>query len=264
MKTILVPTDFSLCAQSAANFAAHLAEKANARLVLLHACHIHPTDAQFMINVTDLVEKEATESLLKERDRLRETYKDMEIHLHHQYGPVSDIVMKYAGDEKADLIVMGTHGADSAIDKMLGSQTYSIVKRSEVPVFAIPETFDIESAQQFIFAWDEHYLSDDLKDQLKDMKDTLGLKFSVLHVSDSIEFGDNTLVQKFMESLDEAPDYDLIVNDDVSKTLQHFGQENTILGIVSHPHGLWKRLTGGSVTKTLLSNARQPLYIMKG
>jgi nucleotide-binding universal stress UspA family protein len=58
MKTILVPTDFSKNAENALQYAINLANKMQAKIILLHSFHIDYTNAGIP---ADIIEKEVRE-----------------------------------------------------------------------------------------------------------------------------------------------------------------------------------------------------------
>src|SRR6185369_14458566 len=65
MKTILIPTDFSSCAENAVRFAIQLAKKEKAKLVLHHSFQIPVAIAEIPYHVI----QEEKETLHKEADR---------------------------------------------------------------------------------------------------------------------------------------------------------------------------------------------------
>jgi nucleotide-binding universal stress UspA family protein len=46
-------------------------------------------------------------------------------------------IVSAARDERADLVVMATNGADSLSERLLGSQTERVVRRAPCPVLAV-------------------------------------------------------------------------------------------------------------------------------
>jgi nucleotide-binding universal stress UspA family protein len=56
-------------------------------------------------------------------------------HVRHQIP--SDGILKAAGDRKADLIVMGSHGRRGLNRLLLGSQANEVLSRSKIPVLIV-------------------------------------------------------------------------------------------------------------------------------
>lgn len=261
MKTILIPTDFSDCAKNAANFALNFAKKEKIQFILFNAFYIRTAESQIMIDVTDILEKEVIRDLEAERVRLQEIA-DVPIDIQPMFGSVIESIRTFSETIEADLIVMGTNGEVGMLDKQFGSTTYGIIKSTKVPVLAIPPDYDYEQLSQMIFAWDQHPINKQMKDDLMWVKDVLSLDFKVIHVSDEIQSGDNLAVMNFSDSISDELDFMMVKSKQVVKTLENYSSENSILSIVSREHDLLDRLFNKSVTKNILNRAAQPVFIV--
>src|SRR5687767_1535174 len=117
MQNILVPVDFSPVSRNAAIYAAELAKKFNAKLVLFHA-YMLPTpvsEVPYVMVTADEMQKENEALLKKEADQLHDTY-TIEVEWIVQIGIPSDEVKQLAKEKNADIIVMGMKGA-GGLDK---------------------------------------------------------------------------------------------------------------------------------------------------
>jgi nucleotide-binding universal stress UspA family protein len=54
-------------------------------------------------------------------------------------GREADEIIKFSKNEKADIIVMGTHGRTGIEHVFLGSVAEKVIRRSPFPVFIIPD-----------------------------------------------------------------------------------------------------------------------------
>jgi len=144
-KTILVPHDFSASANHAAAVARDEAKQHGARIVLLHVIDlpqqlrpdmvIVPDDSGAPINVKDYAVGKAEEHL---NDLVTRLAKDgVTINSFLRTGHPVEEILKFASDEKVDLIVMGTHGRTGIRHLLLGSVTERVVRAAEVPVMTI-------------------------------------------------------------------------------------------------------------------------------
>jgi len=57
-------------------------------------------------------------------------------------GDPHEVILKYAGDEGIDMIVMGTHGRTGLDRYLLGSVTEKVVRFSDVPVLTVRQNDD--------------------------------------------------------------------------------------------------------------------------
>jgi len=55
-------------------------------------------------------------------------------------GSPAEVILRYAGENMIDLIVMGTHGRRGLNRLLLGSVAEEVVRRSEVPVMTVRMT----------------------------------------------------------------------------------------------------------------------------
>ena len=55
------------------------------------------------------------------------------------FGRPQDEIVKCAEDQKADLIIMGTHGRTGLAHFLVGSVAERVVRTSKVPVLTVPQ-----------------------------------------------------------------------------------------------------------------------------
>jgi nucleotide-binding universal stress UspA family protein len=71
-----------------------------------------------------------------------------------RYGaPVSESILNYASEMRADFICISTRGAGT-LKKLIGTHTSAIIKHSPVPVFAIPKNYKAAAIKAFLYASD--------------------------------------------------------------------------------------------------------------
>jgi universal stress protein A len=144
-KTILVPHDFSSCANHAAALARDVAQVHGARLVLLHVTEmplglgpetvIVPDEGGAPIKVRDYALRSAQDHLDDLAARLRK--EQIDVTTIAVMGHIIDEILETAGEEKADLIVMGTHGRTGLSHLVAGSIAEKIVRNAPVPVLTV-------------------------------------------------------------------------------------------------------------------------------
>jgi nucleotide-binding universal stress UspA family protein len=147
-KTILVPHDFSSCANHATAMARDVAKSHGARLVLLHVA-----DLPLGLDPDAAVVPRAGAAPLKARDlalgSAREHLEDLAARLGKDgvdatpvvaLGNVVDEIIDAAQREHADLIVMGTHGRTGLSRVLLGSVAEKVVRQAPVPVLTLRDT----------------------------------------------------------------------------------------------------------------------------
>lgn len=138
-QTILVPTDFSPCAEEALDYALKLAERLDARVCIMHS-YLLPVAGwegawafpQDMISQLEADSRAKLDSTLsKAREKLATTSASF------WSGDPREAVPKLARDIKADLIVMGTHGRKGLSRAIMGSVTETVLRHAPCAVLAV-------------------------------------------------------------------------------------------------------------------------------
>lgn len=163
IQKILFPTDLSTNARSAFSYALSLANLYEAQLVILHVLSDDGdideklagyVGAEQLQKIKDQQMEEARQVLIGKRKK-SETIRRVLNHLCNNSPnpagcsaaikdeiliktgePVATIV-KEVGTSGCDLIVMGSHGHNTMIDKMIGSTAEKVLRKSPVPVMMV-------------------------------------------------------------------------------------------------------------------------------
>jgi nucleotide-binding universal stress UspA family protein len=135
--TVLLPTDGSEATENVVEHASDIAARRDAEVHVLYVVD----DRAFLTLSEDRV-PEVSEELRDEGERATgEAASALEgdgvdVTTAVREGNPADEILAYADDHDADLVVMGTHGADPTRD-MLGSVSQKVVTLSSVPVLTV-------------------------------------------------------------------------------------------------------------------------------
>jgi nucleotide-binding universal stress UspA family protein len=134
MKTILALVDFSDVSVNALSFAAELAKRAAARLILIN------------ILQKDGVEEDAKNMLQSVEANLKRSF-DSGLNCESTLirGNLITGLKKITAIHHPDLIVMGTRGASGLKKLLIGSNTVKVIAKINVPVLVIPEEARFEN-----------------------------------------------------------------------------------------------------------------------
>lgn len=136
-RRILVPTDLSRGSRRAFPLAAELACSFGAEVVAVHAAAV-PTGAAASGTAGicyEVEERVPSEERLKAF--LMPEFLGLKITPRVFVGAAWDRIVETAHVERADLIVMSTHGRDSLADRVLGSHTERVVRHAPCPVLVV-------------------------------------------------------------------------------------------------------------------------------
>ncbi len=141
INTILVAIDFSDSSDKAFKTALFMAEKFSARLILVHVIN-EPIDLRgfYVPHITfDKLEEEITAGA----EKLMEQFCRRELGNFENYQtlivpgiPYQEIIST-AQEQKADMIVIGTHGRTGLDHVLFGSTAEKVVRKSLLPVLTV-------------------------------------------------------------------------------------------------------------------------------
>ena len=269
-KKILIPIDFSECAINALQYGIHFAQSTEAKLVLLHAYHVPmpAAEAGLTIDTTisdDFIEegKEQMEKLYKQFPELSQLSEPYEIKMSF----AADAIVDTAREVHADLIIMGTHGANNAVDELVGSNTLHVVKKCEIPVLAIPANYTGVKINDLLFSYD--YLSISNKAVIQPLIDftlAFGAKLHVMHITDKLDklhqgaIGEARLLEQYLKGIPHT--YKMAEGEHVETGILEYidSHEIDVLAVMPRKHNLFERLFQSSVTKQLIHHSNIPLF----
>ena len=139
---ILHPTDFSECATQAEQLAVRLARALGAELVLFQALVEAPLYGEGLLNIReaqkvyDAQRKWAQETLEARAGQIRKT-EGIAVRWALDVGAPFEEIVKAAGEERADMIVMGTHGRSGLNRLLLGSVAERVIRLASCPVVTV-------------------------------------------------------------------------------------------------------------------------------
>ncbi|MDB5249250.1 MAG: universal stress protein [Segetibacter sp.] len=155
---ILVPTDFSEVANVAVKYAAMLARKMDAKIILLHAI---PHKSVLWPYTDDEMVEDAHKKQKKIKAILIKAGMDagnIETHVFYQF-PVEAWINDFIQKNEIDFAVIGTIGTTGLENVMLGSFALGMIEHLSVPIITVPPAANVNSISNIVYP--------------ADMKDTL-------------------------------------------------------------------------------------------
>ncbi|MCA0427081.1 MAG: universal stress protein [Bacteroidetes bacterium] len=158
MLTILVPTDYSPEAKNALRYAVEFAAQTGSELVLYHAI-------PEVMPISEIPYENYYSDELDEENLLIESFKNQaELEnfpsirspraVVNFSNRVDDGICAAADEVKADLIILGTHGASGWKKYLLGSNASNLIARAKQPVIAIPSNYRFSPIYHIVYASD--------------------------------------------------------------------------------------------------------------
>ena len=275
MKRILVPTDFSKCADKAIDFAVQSAKIVPIEIILLHSFEVKDNMYSDYMGVN----REFNVSMLNDaKEKLAELKKNIEetdgvvVDTFISTNSLYDAITRSVKEKKMDMVVMGTLGASGIKEKLWGSRTAAIIGRSDIPVMVIPIEYEWKKPQNILLATNRFEKEPAILDYLFELA---GLYMSRVQVAVFTDEGDDKAIT-FLNHEHKISEYEEYLTDmyneetltsahltgeDFETTLQNFIRENDIdiLVMVTYQNTFWSRIFNPSKTKRMSYHTNIPL-----
>lgn len=276
MKIILFPTDFSANATHASKYAGILAQKLKANVVLLHIYSI-PTISEYQLpnDIENFIwEREKQAKLdLEEYTQVflkNSGLKEKQVSQRIEYGMISETIVEVATKVHADMIVMGTKGANNFFDKWIGTNALKVTKEANCPVWVIPQYAVIHSPQNILYAAD--FEEDEIlaTQRLLEITSNLGSKCQVVHIHEYFDLNIAHEVEETEELLKEEFEEENLKVKSLNRTniisaLETYIKTNKpdVLALAIHEKSFLKDLFNPSISKHFVQEAHLPILIFK-
>jgi nucleotide-binding universal stress UspA family protein len=271
MKTILVPTDFSANANTAVQYAAHLAAQIKSSIILFHSVPVQVAVAE--VPAWYEPEQGLLEyyefKLAKEAKQLRlENGYRFEVEVVCRKGSLSQNLNDLIQEKEVDLVVMGFKGASSWLDKLIGTVTSSFIKETVCPVLIVPSQVTPALPWRVAYAADFEHKEQVFLNQLLSVTAPLKAQVFIVHVQTK-EQVDLAVEDQALEDISQAfPGNDFafaeIRQQDVAAGLEAFVAENRmdVLALASRERSFLEDLFHTSITDRLAIHPSVPLLVI--
>ncbi|WKZ59571.1 MAG: universal stress protein [Cyclobacteriaceae bacterium] len=155
MKKILVPTDFSVCADNAVQVALEIAGKFQAEIIFQHLHDDLSGSAHTLQGTAKQHElghiKAMLDTLVHKAESAGLSARPLLV-----LNKGNDKIENYIESLGINLVVMGSHGATGIRERILGSQTQRVVRHSAAPVLVIKHKPERKGFKNILFATTFH------------------------------------------------------------------------------------------------------------
>ena len=274
---ILVPIDFSDCAENALTFAIQLADKIKANLILLNVPHFDGGDRENFAFVIEEIEKRTkrarkliNQSIQKVIEKVGPFLDETpSIQTNIEMGDVEATICNEALKNQVDYIVMGTQGENSTLDKYLGSTASNVLKNAPCPVMIIPEKAEFEKELVIGYATDFSDADPFKIWKVTNLFSSFQFKLKCVHFNEhqvNNEAKIKELERYFAETVPQLDIelFSLPVKDKV-KDMNNFAQDQNINMLVMYKpiRGFFESIFHQSYTQKMVKHTIIPLVVFK-
>lgn len=187
MKTILVPVDFNPLATTALRYAALIAERTGAKLIVVYADTFDPPAEFTAMQTASLV--------LSIEDSRRKTIEELGRYASENAPSALDVqtdvrealpvpgILAAIEEHRPDLVIMGTHGRAGLARFVFGSVTEAVLAATTVPVLTINRVDAVPLPQNILCLSTRHNPSGAAESISAELAATLGARSSTVRVT---------------------------------------------------------------------------------
>lgn len=271
MYKILFLTDFSEYSARAMYFTKRLSKSSESEVVIFHT--LLPvvgaiTQMGNTVELTSVLYHTAEESLKEiEVDFQAESIQARTVLLSgYIQSEIEQVVLKY----NINLIIMGTHGRNSLLDKIVGSTAAYVLTQLDTPTIVIPSKFHEREVSRVAFA---HQLAapkiEHLEEAFKFINCLQVKELEVVHIysnEQDVYEPDQAVLKEIQSSFAQKNiTFHFVQDDSVVNGLYGYMKENQTDFLItsSNKKTFWKRLLSGNISATLATEFDTPILVLK-
>ncbi|WP_308992248.1 universal stress protein [Mariniflexile litorale] len=277
MKAILLPTDFSKNSINAINYAMELYKNVPCVFYILNVQKTSSfiSDDIMVANASTTIYNTIVDASKKSITNIITKIKAQYNNEKHQFKTVVDYdnfidsINQVSEKYKIDLIIMGTKGASGLSKVLFGSNTVHVIKRSNVPVLAIPDNCKFSSLEKIAFttSYQRLYKRADF-DPLVDILSLNYSKLFVLHVicdydlSEELNSGIDFFKSNFRYPIFK---YLHVKDNNIYKAIHEFSTTNAIkmIAMSTGKYSFLERLFSKNTFENMAFKIDIPFLVMK-
>lgn len=276
MKKILLPTDFSDNAFNAIQYAVQLFENEACIFYLLNTYTPVLYDTEYILyspsqlSLDEIYRNNSQKGLKKVENKINQKFQNPNhtIEKISSFNLLNEEILEQVKEKEIDLVIMGTQGATGAEEILFGTNTVHAIKKTKVPLLAIPSNFEFVQPKNILFPtdYDINYTAKHLQ-LLKDLADTFNSKLHILHVifgnplEEKQENSKKILGEYFQEIRHQ---FYSIEKNTVTEGIYDFQEENSIdlLAMISNKHSFFENLLFRPVINDIGFHVKIPFLVI--
>jgi nucleotide-binding universal stress UspA family protein len=289
IRRILVPVDFSMHAENAAEYAVNLASYLKADIKLINA-YLDPMGTpqsylesySYQVNISKVIreiEIETEQSLKAMAKRLKDIIKNrklkgVDVYYDLLKGNATDAILHAIDEWDPAFIIMGTRGKELEGFRSLGSVTASLIGKVNIPILAVPKDYNASNfnpPKRVLYAtnFDETDYGA-LRRLLNFTKPFQSRIYCVHAATDESSLMDEFQLRKIKTYMNRTMgsynvECGLLETMDVQQGFEDFIKEQDIdvVAVTTHKRNFISRMLNPSMTRKLLFHSQVPLLIFK-
>lgn len=276
MKKILVPTDFSKTAQTAAEVASGIAKKARAEVILLHVIEEGSNDS---VKVTgevvyggDMENKLFTMKLIeRSRKQLEKMANDpvfdgVKVKQELRMGTPFHGMRTIIAEQKVDLVVMGTAGRTGIEEMIIGSNTERVVRHAKCAVLTVQKKPTRPDFKNIVYATSMSKDEEVFARVVKQAQTMYDATVHLVHINTPSNFQRDAVVRPYMADFAKKlmlKNYTINIFNDLSEEegIIYFAESihADMIAMATHGRTGFAHVLAGSIAEDVVNHSKRPV-----
>lgn len=274
MKNILIPTDFSDCANVASDYAIQFAKTANAEVHFLHLFST-PIDWVKLPKHKEKLYPEIRQSIAHAKTELSKWVKESETNgvkaqQSLTFNTGKEEILRHLKDHIHDFLIMGSNGAKGWQEKLIGSNAQQIIRNASVPVLIIKKSI-FSPIKNILFVSDFTDVSRDSFHTLTDFADLIEAHIDLLFVNTPNQFTETLEISRNMNGVithcnrEKACTKNIINATSIKDGIKDFVAEKPmdLIAISTHGKSGLQQILSPSIAEKIANHTQLPLLSIK-
>lgn len=270
MKTIIVATDFSPAATNAMNYAADMALKIHAGLLLFHTYQVPIGYGEMPVisNLDAMLKTAENEMDATKSQIIRQKGDKLLITSAIRMGDFFQELKILCEETKPYTVVMGSQGTTAAERFLFGGHATYTMKHLKWPLITVPPGASFSSIKKIGLACDfNQVVATTPVDEIKKLVNDFKAQLLILHTGSNEKFDPEEVFESGMlqEMLGPVkPKYHFINHENVDEGILDFTEKNQVdlLLVLPKRHNLVEKLVHKSHTKHLVLHSHVPVMAL--
>lgn len=271
MKRILVPCDFSEPAVQAFKFAVEIAKESGGEINLLNVVEL-PTlyDSPGLRPFEQSYMREVKDDVVKKFGKMRDKWAPAKVKVHTlvQFGSLMASIDEAIKAVRADLLLVGTHGASGLREFTIGSNTEKIVRRATIPVIAIKKA--PKKIENIVLPTWPDLDQEELTMKVKELQNFFKANIHIVYINTPAMFRRDVATKTALSAFAKRfmlKDFTLNVYNDISEEegIINFSKEINADLVAMRTHGRrgLAHIAGGSIAEDVVNHIECPIWTYK-
>ena len=267
---ILIPTDFSMLARKAAEYAVSLSANLDAEFIFLHCDNVPRPTYSFVNKLDDILREEALKTGNELAESIRQTTGiNAKITCDFTFGDPIEVLEDYTIKHDVDLIIMGTKGETVLENRLFGSVASGVLEHVSCPTLFVPSAAEASKPQSIAFATDLTNIDEEIEELIA-FAQFFNATIHVVHVYpdmiDPSTFNEeSTKLELIAKTSYPNITFNAVMDSDIISGLDKFVASDNpdLIAMFTYKTGILEYLFNEGYTEEMAMHSKTPLLIMR-